>query len=54
MTPTKDSHQPYVAFKSDKLRLLALVARDIRYVLIAAVGAIGIGGAGGLLRHFLF
>jgi hypothetical protein len=31
---------PYECFKDDRQRLLALLSRDVRYVLIACIGAI--------------
>ncbi|MDQ7306473.1 hypothetical protein O0J71_05950 [Stenotrophomonas sp. Sm3119] len=37
---SRSSDAPYCAFKDDRARLHALISRDIRFVLIAAVFAI--------------
>jgi hypothetical protein len=48
------SRNPYECFKSDRHRLFALISRDVRIVLVAAiVGAAGLAGAHPALR-FLF
>lgn len=45
---------PYKCFKSDRHRLWALVSRDIRIVLVAAIlGGTGLAGAHPALRSLL-
>ncbi|MDR6694027.1 hypothetical protein [Stenotrophomonas sp. 1337] len=47
--PPRSGDAPYCAFKNDKARLRALISRDIRFVLIAALfvisGLFGVGHA---------
>jgi hypothetical protein len=41
-TPAKDNaHSPYVAFKDDRERRVALISRDVKGVLVALIVVIG-------------
>lgn len=43
---------PYECFKDDRHRLFALMSRDLRIVLVAAI--VGVAGASPLLRGMVF
>ena len=44
----RESGNPYISFKSDRHRLWALIARDLRIVVVAALCAGATGVAPGL------
>ena len=48
------SSNPYERFKSDRHRLFALISRDVRIVLVAAIiSGYGLASAYPLLRSFV-